>query len=160
MIRSDTAVILDLSRSFSSFSAAETKECLDLISRCCAVGENRSRSWRRCSGAVCKELTSTCILNGLVSSFHMAPGSIARLIRDSVALFRRSSEGIIPARTKRLSIGLGHRHTFTNRKASCVGLLLRRVCLLWHQTGAQYSAAEWIKAITQCFGVGVPLGTH
>jgi len=30
--------------------------------------------------------------------------------------------------------------------ASCIGLSTRRMCLLLHQTGLQYSAAEWIKA--------------
>jgi len=44
-----TAVVLDLSRSYSSSSAAGTKGDLDLSSRCCVVGVNRSRSWRRCS---------------------------------------------------------------------------------------------------------------
>jgi len=61
------AVVLDLSRSFSSSSAAGTKGCLNLSSCCCVVGVNKNRSWRRCSG------------------------SIARRARDSVALFRRSS---------------------------------------------------------------------
>jgi len=44
------AVALDLSRSFSSYSEAGTKGCLDLSSRCWVVDVNRSRSWRRCSG--------------------------------------------------------------------------------------------------------------
>jgi len=103
-------VVLDLSRSFCISSAAGTKGCLDLRSRCCVVGVNRSRTWRRCSG------------------------SIARRARDSVALFRRSSVGVIPARTKRLSIGFGRRHPVTNRRASCMVLSTRRVCLLRHQT--------------------------
>jgi len=62
-------VVLDLSRSFSSSSAAGTKGCLDLSSRWCVVGVNRNRSWRRCSGF------------------------IARRARDSVALFRQSWVG-------------------------------------------------------------------
>jgi len=53
----------------SSSSATGTKGCLNLSSRCCVVGANRSRSWRKCSG------------------------SIARRARDSVDLFRRSSMG-------------------------------------------------------------------
>jgi len=44
------AVVLDLSRSFSSSSAAATKGCRNFSSRCCVVGVNSSRSWRRCSG--------------------------------------------------------------------------------------------------------------
>jgi len=103
-------------------SAAGTKGYLDLSSRCCVVGVNRSRSWKTCFG------------------------SIARRARDSVALFWRSSMGIIPVRTKGLSIGVGRRYLVINRKASNMCLSTRRVCLLRHQTGVQYSAAEWIKA--------------
>jgi len=114
-------VALDLSRSFSSSSAAGTKECFDVSSRCCIIGVNRSRSWRRCSG------------------------SIARRARENVALFRRSSVGVIPARTKRLSIEVGRRHPATNHKVSCMGLSSRRVCLLLNQTETQYSAAELLR---------------
>jgi len=57
------AVVLNLTRSFSSSGAAGTKKCLDLSSHCCVASVNKSRSWRRCSG------------------------SIARQARDSVALF-------------------------------------------------------------------------
>jgi len=73
-------------------------------------------------------------------------GSIAQQSRDSVVLFWRSSVGIIPARTKRLSIGVERRHPVTYRRAWCVGLSTRQVCLLQHQTRTQYSEAEWIKA--------------
>jgi len=38
-------VVLDLSRSFRSSSAADTKMCLDLNSRFCVIGVNRSRLW-------------------------------------------------------------------------------------------------------------------
>jgi len=40
--------------------------------------------------------------------------------RDRAALFRCSSVEVIPARTKRLSIGVGRRHPVTNRKALCM----------------------------------------
>jgi len=116
------AVVLDLSRSFSSSSAADTKGCVDLSSRCCLIGANMSRSWRRCSG------------------------SIARQARDSVALFLQSSVVLISATKKTFSIEVTRKHPVTNRKASCIGLSTRRVGLLWHQTKAEYSAAEWIKA--------------
>jgi len=46
---------------------------------------------------------------------------------------------------KRLSFGIEQRHPVTNCKALRMGLSTKRVCLLQHQTGAQYSAAEWNK---------------
>jgi len=62
------AVVLDLSRSSSSFSAAGPNGCLDLSSRCYIDGVNKSRSWRNCSGV------------------------IAWWAKDNVDLFRHSSE--------------------------------------------------------------------
>jgi len=41
------AMVLDLTWSFSSFSAAGTKGCVDLSVHCCVVDVSRSRSWRR-----------------------------------------------------------------------------------------------------------------
>jgi len=40
-------------------------------------------------GAVCRELTSTCILNGLVRSLHMAPDGNKNLFQNvSVPVWR------------------------------------------------------------------------
>ena len=79
-------------------------------------------------------------------SWSRRPGSWARQAKNSVALFRRSSVGVIPDRTNRLSVDVRRRHSVTMRKTSLMSLSLRRVWALRLQTGAQYSAAEWIKA--------------
>ena len=63
-----------------------------------------------------------------------------------MARSRRSSVGRIPAKTNRLSVGVERRHPVTMRSASLIGLLMRRVWVLRHQTGAQYSAAECTRA--------------
>ena len=72
--------------------------------------------------------------------------SWARQARDSMARWRRSSVGWIPTKTKRLSVGAGRRHLVSMCKASLIGISMRRVWALWHQTGAQYPAVEWTKA--------------
>ena len=53
--------------------------------------------------------------------------------RDNVALLRRSSAGWMPARTGRLSAGVGCRHPVTIRKASLMAGLIRRAWALRHQ---------------------------
>ena len=63
-----------------------------------------------------------------------------------MALLRRSSDGWMPARTYNSSVCVGRKHPVIRRKASLIGLSTRRVWAMRHQTGAQYSAAEWIKA--------------
>jgi len=47
---------------------------------------------------------------------------LSQWARDSIALFWRSSVGIIPARTKRLLIGVGRRHPITNRKTGLLAV--------------------------------------
>ena len=64
----------------------------------------------------------------------------------SVASLRRSSAGWMPARIGRLSAGVARRHPVTIRKASLMVGSIKRVWALRHQTGAQYSAVEWIRA--------------
>ena len=73
----------------------------------------------------------------------MWPGSKElQLANECVAPWRRSSAGWMPERTGRLSAGVGRRHLVTMRKATLRTLLMRRVCALQHQAGAQYSAVE------------------
>jgi len=81
MIRPESCRGIELSKSLSNSSAAGTKGSLDLSFCCCVFGVDWSRSWWRCSG------------------------TIARRARYSVALFLRSSERIIPARTKDYRLG-------------------------------------------------------
>ena len=69
-------------------------------------------------------------------------GFWARQAKDSVALFRRSSVGVMPDRTSRLSVGVGRRHPVTRRKASLMGLSMRRVCALRLQTEGQGGYAQ------------------
>ena len=76
----------------------------------------------------------------------MCSGPCARRARGSMAGLRRSSIGKIPAKTNKLSISVGRRHTVTMRKASLIGLLMSRVWTLLHQTSEQYFAAEYTKA--------------
>ena len=66
----------------------------------------------------------------------------ARFAKKSVASNRRSSAGWIPARTDKSSVGVRREHPVTIRKASLRMLSMRQVCVLRHQTGAQYSAVE------------------
>ena len=67
-----------------------------------------------------------------------------RLGKESVACGRRSSAGWMSKRTGRLSVGVGHKHPVTIRKASLRTMSMRRVCALRHQAGAQNSAVEQI----------------
>jgi len=76
-----------------SCCAAGTNGCLDLRRRAFALDGRVSAEWSRC------------------------PGSMARSARDSVGPLRRSSAGWMPARTGRLSAGVGRRHPVIIRKA-------------------------------------------
>ena len=67
------------------------------------------------------------------------------LERVRLFLWRNSIRWMLD-KIKRLSIGVRRRHPVTMRKASLMGLSIRQVSALRHQTGAQYSAAEWTKA--------------
>ena len=71
-----------------------------------------------------------------------ALGSCARRARDSVALLRRSSDGWMPARAYKSSVGVDRKHPVTRRNTSLIGLAMRRVWALRHQTDTQYSAVE------------------
>ena len=77
----------------------------------------------------------------------MCSGLCARQARDSMACLWRSSVGRIPAKTNKLSIGVGRRNPVTMRKASLIGLLMSRMWALPHQTSKQYSATEctWVR---------------
>ena len=76
----------------------------------------------------------------------MCSGPCARQARNSITRLRRSSVGKIPAKTNKLSIGVGHRHPVTMCKRSLIGLLISRVWALRHQKGEQYSAAKCTRA--------------
>jgi len=71
---------------------------------------------------------------------------MARHARDNVATLRRSPAGKMPARTGRLSAGVGRKHPVTTHKASLIAGSVGRMRVLWHQTGAQYSAVECTRA--------------
>jgi len=70
------------------------------------------------------------------------PGSMARCVRESVALLRRSSAGWMPARIGRMSGDVGPGHLFTIRKASLMTGSMWRVWALRHRKEAQFSAVE------------------
>ena len=67
------------------------------------------------------------------------------LTKESVAPKRGSSAGWMPERIGRWSVGVERRHPVTMRKVSFKALSMKRVCVLQHQTGAQYSALEQTK---------------
>ena len=64
--------------------------------------------------------------------------------------------GILPDKKKKLSIGVGRRHPVTRPKTSLIGLLMRRVWALRHQTGEQYSAAECTRTRVAVHNVVAP----
>ena len=51
----------------------------------------------------------------------------------------------MPARTGKSYVDVGRKHRVTMSKTSLRMLSMRGVCVLRHQTGAQYSAVEWTK---------------
>ena len=109
----------------------------DKLTRCCAAGTNVCLDLRRRASA----------LDGRVSAeWSRCPGSMARRARDSVAPLRWSSAGWMPARMGRLSAGVGRRHPVTIRKMALMAGSIRRVWVLRHKTGAQYSAVECTRA--------------
>jgi len=56
MIRPESCSVIGfIYKSYSSFSAAGTIGCLELSSRCCVVGMDRSRSCRRWSGIIARQ---------------------------------------------------------------------------------------------------------
>ena len=99
-----------------------TNGCLDLRRRASALGWRVSPDWSRWLG------------------------SMVRCARGSAAPLQRSPVDWMPARIGKLSVGVGHRHPVTNRKASLMTRSMRRVWALRHQTGAQYSAVEWSRS--------------
>ena len=103
-----------LDRSFNSFRAAGTNGRLVF-----------SRSW----GTSVDPASCQC---KIWSGFR-----VPRLAKESVAFKRRSSSDWMPESIGRWSIGVRRRHPVTTRKASFEALLMKRVCALRHQTGAQ-----------------------
>lgn len=81
---------------------------------------------------------------------------------DSVALMRWSSDStskMPDVRAWRLSVGVGRRHPVTKRRASLMGHSIRPVWAFRHQTDghfAQYSTAEWIRAMVAVWSVVAP----
>ena len=133
-------VVLSNHSAFHWWSAHYAKRILllsDKLMRCCAAGTNGFLDLRRRAFA----------LDGRVSAeWSRCPGSMARRTRDSVAPLWRSSAGWMPVRIGSLSAGVRRRQPVTICKVSFEAGLMRRVWALPHQTGAQYSAAEWIRA--------------
>ena len=86
----------------------------------------------------------------------MCSGPCARRAKDSMACLRQSSVGRIPVKTNKLSIGVRCRLPLLMRKVPLIGLLIRRVWALQHQTDEQYFAAECTKARRLVCNVGVP----
>ena len=115
--------------------------------RCCLAGTNGCLDLRR----------RVFALDGQVSAeWSRCPGYIARRAKDRVAPLQWSSAGWMPARIGRLSAGVGRRHPVTIRKASLMAGSIRRVWALRHQTGAQYSAVEWTRAMVAVRNVVAP----
>ena len=52
----------------------------------------------------------------------------------------------MPARMGRLSNGVGRKHPVSTHSASLIDVSMMRVCMLQHQTGAQYSVVEYTRA--------------
>jgi len=120
----------------SVYCAARVLSSYKLV-RCCGAGTNGCLDDRRRAFA----------LDGRVSAeWSRCPGSIARRARDSVAPSRRNSAGWMPTMVGKLSADVGRRHAVTIDKASLMVVSMRRVWVLRHQTGAQHSAVECIKA--------------
>ena len=55
----------------------------------------------------------------------------------------------MPDRMGRLSNGVGLRHPVTTLSSSLIAMSMMQVCILGHQTGAQYSAVEYTRAICE-----------
>ena len=110
-------VMSDVEKSFKSSSAAGTNGCINLSCWC-------KWGW------------------GQKLFANMCSGSCVRRARDNIACLRQTSVGRMLAKTNKLSIGLGRRYSVTMCKTSLIGMLIRRVWALRHQTSEQYSAIE------------------
>ena len=117
----------------NSFHAAGTNGCLDL---------SLPRS------------PSCCPTNCLCSTWS---GSwIAQFAKESIAPYRRSSAGWMPASTGKISVGVERKHPVTMRKASLRMLSMRQICILIHQTVAQYLSMEYTKERAEMGNVLAP----
>ena len=122
-----------LDKPSNTFHAADTNECFDLSLPWCAF---------------------CCPTNCPCSTWS---GSwIARFAKESTAPNRWSSAGRMPARTGKSTVSVARKHPVTMRKALLRMLSIRRVCVLRHQTGAQYSAVEQTKERTEMRNVLAP----
>jgi len=113
---------------WSAQSAAHLLLLSDELTSCWAAGTNG------CLGLRCRAFPPR------YQSF------MGRRARNSVAPLRRSPAGWVLARMGRLPVGVGRRHPVTVRKASLGAWSMRREWELRHQTGAQCSAVELIRA--------------
>ena len=117
IIRPQSPRMPSVGKSFDSFRAAGTNGRLDF-----------SLSW------------------GISGDPASGPGKIwsrvPHFAKESVAPKRQSSSGWMLEGISRWSVSVGRRHPVTMRKASFKTLLMRRVCALRHQTGAQYLAVD------------------
>jgi len=96
-------------------------------------------------------------LDGRVSAeWSRCPGSMARRVGESVAPLWQSSAGWMPARIGRLSANVVRRHPVTIRKTSLMTGSIRRIWVLRHQTGVQYSEVECSRARVTISNVVAP----
>ena len=114
-----------------------------------ATGTNRrlGRGLPRCASSC----PTNCTCNTRLGSWI-----VAQFIKESVAPNRQSSAGWMPARTGKTSVGVVCKHPVTMYKASLRMLSMRRVCILRHQAGAQYSAVEQTKERAEMSNVLAP----
>jgi len=77
--------------------------------------------WMRCRDAVHSHTVDKWAL------ISRSPGSMARRGGYGVAPLRQSSPGWMPARTGRLSVGVGHRHPVTVHKESLMSSSISKV---------------------------------
>ena len=105
--------------------------------------------------------TSSCPTNCLCNTWL---GSwIPQFAKRSVAPNLPSSGGWMSARTGKSSVGVGCKQPMKMRKASFRMLSMRRVCVLRHQIGAQYSAGgvdQGKSRDAQCLGTCTSFGSR
>jgi len=104
VIRPERRTYVVLSDRLMIRRVAGTIGCLDLRIRAFALGGQVSTQWSRCP-----------------------LDSMVRYARDNVAPLRRSSAGLMSARTRKLTDGVERRHPGTICKASLMAMSMRRV---------------------------------
>ena len=114
-----TGASLGWAELFSNFSAAGTNECLNLSYRNCRRSGDRSLSYRMCSG------------------------SWALWVIDSTTFDGEAQLVGCLLRWKKLSVGVGCRHSVTLHNSSLMGLTIRPVWALDTKQVHSTAAVEW-----------------